>query len=228
MPTSLDAGGLAGPRERLLLLGEQRLADVDCVALLRRSGRRGAPAEATAQRLLQQMGGLAGLAGASPLEVAAQRGLDRPRAAALGAAFGLARRLQEARLLAGTPIRSCTEVAGLVQETARGSRKEAFFAVQLDARRRVLSVRMISQGGVDSAPVQPREVFAPAIREGAAAVVVAHNHPSGDPTPSPEDRAVTERLRQAAALLSISLLDHVIVGDQRCFSFAEERFLPLA
>jgi DNA repair protein RadC len=124
-------------------------------------------------------------------------------------------------------VRSGRDVATVVRESVRGARRETFFALLLDARRRILSMRVVSQGSADSALVHPREVFSPAVREGASAIVVAHNHPSGDPTPSPEDRAVTERLRRAGQLLGIELLDHVVVGDDRCFSFAEESFLPI-
>ena len=104
---------------------------------------------------------------------------------------------------------------------------ESFFVLLLDARHRVLAVRAVSTGGLASAPVHPREVFAPAIRERAAAVVVAHNHPSGDPVPSVDDRRVTERLRQAGELVGIDVLDHVVVGRERFFSFADEAFHPL-
>jgi DNA repair protein RadC len=217
-----------GPRERIVQLGEPRLSDAECVALLLRTGQRGESAEAMAQRLLRRFGGLHGLAAATVREVAGEPGIGAARAAAVSGAFGLARRLQEAALRPGTRLRDSRDVARVVRETVRGSRRENFFALLLDARHRIVSMRLISTGSLESAPVHPREVFSPAVREGAAAVVVAHNHPSGDPTPSAEDRAVTERLRGAGELLGIALLDHVVVGDQRCFSFAAEQQLPLS
>lgn len=217
-----------GPRERIAHVGEQRLSDAECLALLLRTGRRGESAEAMAHRLLRRFGGLQGLASAPVREVAQEPGVGAVRAAALGGAFGLARRLQEARLRPGTRLSSGADVARVVRETVRGSRRESFFALLLDARHRVLSLRVVSTGSLEAAPVHPREVFSAAVREGAAAVVVAHNHPSGDPAPSLEDRAVTERLRQAGELLGIVLLDHVVVGDERYFSFAEEEFRVLA
>ena len=220
-------GEVYGPRERLLQLGEMRLSDAECLALLLRTGRRGEAAEAMAQRLLRRFHGLPGLAAAPVREVAQEPGIGVARATALGGAFGLARRLLEARLRPGMAVRSGRDVATVVRESVRGSRRENFFALLLDARHRVLSLRVISTGSLDSAPVHPREVYSPAVREGAAALVVAHNHPSGDPTPSADDRAVTERLRAAGELLGIELLDHVVVGDERCFSFAEEAFLQL-
>lgn len=216
-----------GPRERLLQLGESRLSDAECVALILRTGVRGETAEHVAQRLLRRFGGLPGLASASVRETAAQRGVGPVRAAALGASFGLARRLAEASLRPGTRIHNGGDVARIVRDSARGSRKENFFAVLLDRRHRVMSVQVVSTGSIDAVAVHPREVFSPAIRDGAAAVVVAHNHPSGDPTPSTEDRLVTERLREVGELVGIGLLDHVVVGAERYFSFADEGFFAI-
>jgi len=217
-----------GPRERVLQLGEARLSDAECLALLLRTGRRGESAEAMAQRLLARFGGLAGLAAAPARELAREPGVGPARATALGGAFGLARRLLEVRLRPGVALHSGADVASVVRESVRGSRRETFFALLLDARHRVLALRVVSTGSLQEAPVHPREVFAAAVREGAAAVVVAHNHPSGDPTPSREDRAITERLRRAGELLGIELLDHVVVRDDRAYSFAEDGFVPLA
>ncbi len=217
-----------GPRERILQLGEMRLSDAECMALLLRTGQRGENAEAMAQRLLRRFGGLTGLAAATAREVATEPGVGAVRAAALGGAFGLARRLVESRVRPGIAVRGGRDIATVVRESVRGSRRENFFALLLDSRHRILSLRLVSTGSLEMAPVHPREVFSPAVREGAAAIVVAHNHPSGDPTPSTEDRAVTERLQRVGELIGIELLDHVVVGDDRCFSFAEEAFLPIA
>jgi DNA repair protein RadC len=231
MPTSRHARIAArasaaphGPRERLHQLGEARLGDAECLALLLRTGRRGESAEAMAQRLLRRFGGLPGLAAAEVRELADVPGVGPVRAAALRAAFGLARRLAEAALRPGAPVRGGGDVARLVRDSVRGTSQESFFAIPLDRRHRVLSVRVVGTGGVDAVSAHPRDVYAPAIRDGAAALVVAHNHPSGDPTPSPQDRAVTERLGAAGRLLGIELLDHVVVGDARYFSFADDAF----
>jgi DNA repair protein RadC len=177
-----------------------------------------------AHRLLRRFGGLAGIAAASLREVAAEPGVGIVRAAALAAAFGLSRRLGEATFRPGSLVRSGGDVARLVRDSTRGSRRESFHVVLLDARHRLLGMHLVSLGAVDSTPVHPREVFSPAIRDTATAVVVAHNHPSGDPTPSPEDRAVTDRLRAAGELVGIELVDHLVVGVERYYSFAEESF----
>lgn len=215
-----------GPRERVQQLGEPRLSDAECLALLLRTGSRGEPAEALAQRLLRQYGGLPGLASASLRELAATRGVGPVRAAAVCAAFGLTRRLAEAAFRPGIRVHSGREIAQVVRDSVRGLRRESFFAALLDTRHRLLSLQLISIGSVDATQVHPREVFAPAIRDGASAVVVAHNHPSGDPAPSAEDVRVTDRLRATGLVIGIELLDHVVVGGERYYSFATECFYP--
>ena len=211
-----------GPRERIRHVGESRLSDAECLALVLRVGARGHSAEAVGASLLAEFGGLEGLAAATLNEVAGVRGVGPVGAAALGAAFGLARRLTELRFRPGRAIRTAADVARFVRDACRGTQRESFFALLLDSRHRVIGFRTISIGGLSQAPVHPREVFAPAIREGAAALVVAHNHPSGDASPSRQDREVTERLREVSRLVGIELLDHVVVGRTRFFSFADE------
>lgn len=216
-----------GPRERIQQVGEARLSDAECVALLLRTGARGESAEQMAQRLLRRFSGLPGLGLASVREVAAEAGVGPVRAAAIGAAFGLARRLGERALRPGSTVRHSADVARVIRETMRGARRESFVALLLDARHRVLGLHVVSTGGLDGAPVHPREVFGPALRDGAAALVVAHNHPSGDAAPSAEDRGVTARLREVGVLVGIELLDHLVVGADAYYSFAEERQLPI-
>ncbi len=226
-PSNIPVPLQHGPRERLLQLGEERLSDAECLALVLRTGMRGERAEQVAQRLLRRFGGLPGLAGASVRQTAAEPGVGPVRAAAVQASFGLARRLAEAALRPGTKVRDGGDVARIVRDSARGTRRETFFVMLLDRRHRVMSVQVVSSGSLDAVPVHPRDVFAPALRDGAAAVVAAHNHPSGDPTPSAEDRLVTGRLRQAGELVGVALLDHVVVGAERYYSFADEGFFAI-
>ena len=120
------------------------------------------------------------------------------------------------------PLRHAGDVVGLLRAFLGDDPRERFCAVYLDSRHRPIAVHDAHVGTCDSSPVHPREVFGPAVALAATALVVAHNHPSGDPTPSEQDRAVTERLRQAGELLGIGLLDHVVVGDGRYYSFADE------
>ncbi len=212
-----------GPRERLLQLGEPRLSDSECLALILRTGTRELPVEQLATRLLQEFGGLESLAATPVRELATVPGIGPARAAALHAAFGLARRLSEHRFQPGRRICKAEDIARIVRDTTRGSGRETFFVILLDARHRVLGVRPISTGDLCGAPVHPREVFLPAIRESAASIVVAHNHPSGDATPSDSDHGVTERLRDVGVLVGIELLDHVVVGASSYYSFADRR-----
>ena len=121
-------------------------------------------------------------------------------------------------------VRHAGDVVGLLRAFLRDDPRERFAVVYLDTRHRPIAVHEASVGTCDAVPVHPREVFGPAVALSATAIVVAHNHPSGDPTPSPEDRAVTERLRAAGELLGIAVLDHVVIGERRYYSFADEAF----
>lgn len=119
-------------------------------------------------------------------------------------------------------VRHAGDVVGLLRAFLADDPRERFVVVYLDTRNRPIAVHDAHVGTCDSSPVHPREIFGPALSLAATSIVVAHNHPSGDPTPSANDRAVTDRLRQAGELLGIALLDHVIVGDARYYSFADE------
>ncbi len=210
-------------RKRILQMGEQRLSDVECLALVLRAGRGFESAEQLAHMLLRQFGGLAGLSLRSVRELA-REGVGGVRASAVVAAFGLARRLSLEAFRPGTLVRHGGDVAQVVRHAAHGMRRESFFVVLLDVRSRIMGLHQVSVGVVDSAPVHPREVFGPAVRDAAVAVVVAHNHPSGDPSPSKQDDEVTARLKSAGVLLGIDVLDHVVVGTDRYYSFADKSF----
>ena len=207
--------------------GESRLSDAECLALVLRLGRKGESAEQMALRVLRCQGGIQGLAKTELRELARLPGVGLVRAAAVGAAFGLARRLTECRYAPGQALHGSGDVARVVCENIRLSRRESFFALLLDARHRIMKLEEISIGSLNSAPVHPREVFAPALRQSAAALIVAHNHPSGDATPSEEDRLITERLSEAGNVLGIDLVDHVVVGAVRYYSFADGKHHPI-
>jgi DNA repair protein RadC len=123
-------------------------------------------------------------------------------------------------------LRMGSDAARMVRAFIAGDPRESFVAVYLDNRHKVLAIHRVSIGTADASMVHPREVFGPALTMGAVALVVAHNHPSGDPMPSTEDRLVTERLRQAGDLLGVQLLDHVVIGSDRFYSFSEESSRP--
>jgi DNA repair protein RadC len=211
------------PRERLLEHGPAALADSELVALVLRTGdsSTGDTSLDQARRLLADLGGLAGLGRAAPAEVLRRKGVGAAKAAALAAAFEIGRRQAARRLENGAAFRTAADVFHHFRGRYAGLRKEVFSIFLLDAKHRKLREVRVSEGSLTASIVHPREVFAPAVRDSAAAVILVHNHPSGDPAPSPEDVELTRRLREAGDLLGIRVLDHVIVGAEKHFSFVE-------
>ena len=216
------------PRERLSALGPEALSDAELVALLLRTGRPGADAQSIASRLLSACGGLPGLARAEGSELAETPGVGPAKAASLLASLEIGRRLASRRLDPGSSIRSPADVFRHFHPRLRYAAQERFFVVLLDGRHRVLRHELVSQGTLTASLVHPREVFRPALREAAAAVVLVHNHPSGDPAPSREDREITERLMRAGEILGIPVLDHVVVAERGYSSLSEEAGRPAA
>jgi DNA repair protein RadC len=215
------------PRERLAGLGAEALSDAELVALLLRTGAARLSAREVAQALLRRHGGLRGLSRAVLPELRCQTGVAEAKAASLLAAFELGRRVASLRLRRGDPIRSPADVHRHFHPLLRDASHERFLVVLLDGRHRVIRPVLTSQGTLTASLVHPREVFAPALREPAAAVVLVHNHPSGDPTPSREDREITARLAAAGEILGIPVLDHVVVAEQGYVSLREDgSFVP--
>ncbi len=215
-----------GPRERLLALGPGELSTAQLLAvLLRTGGRPGQTALELARALLVRLGDLPEIAQASPEELQAVPGLGPAGAAVVAAALELGRRTARTaegpRPLFGS---AAAAAAWLIPRMAH-LRKEHFVALLLDGKNRLIREVRISEGSLTASVVHPREAFLPAVRASAAGVIFAHNHPSGDPTPSAEDRAVTAQLREAGRLLGIAVLDHLVVGTGRYRSLAEEGLL---
>jgi DNA repair protein RadC len=200
------------PRERLLNDGADALKNSELLAILLRTGLRGLSALEIADQLLQRFGSLTGLARAGIEDLKKIKGVGPDKAIALQSAFTLARRMTRERQC-DTPQLDCPEaIADLLREQNRPYAVENFQVILLNTRRRLLRVEHISQGTLDTLLVHPREVFKPAIAANAAALVLAHNHPSGDPTPSEADIKVTRDLIRAGQLLKIEVLDHIILG----------------
>jgi DNA repair protein RadC len=203
------------PRERLAAHGAEQLREAELVAILLRTGAKATPVTTLAERLLLAFGhSLSRLAGASPEELRKVPGVGQDKAVTLKAAFELARRLarethREAPLL-DTPER----VADLLREEMRGLDIETFHVLLVNTRRRLIAAERLCQGTLDTLLVHSREVFRPAIVANAAAIVLAHNHPSGDPSPSEADIKVTRDLIRAGQLLKIEVLDHIILGTR--------------
>jgi len=203
------------PRERLLALGADQLRDAELLAILIRTGTRSVPVTTVADHLLRAFDfSLSRLATADPGELRKTAGIGSDKAATLKAAFELARRLsRETRRempLLDTPDR----VADLLREDLRTLEVETFHLLLVNTRRRLLAKECLTQGTLDTLLVHPREVFRRAIAANAAAIILAHNHPSGDPSPSEADIRVTRDLIRAGQLLKIEVLDHVILGHR--------------
>ncbi|OIQ08613.1 hypothetical protein MOOR_17600 [Moorella thermoacetica] len=212
------------PRERLLAAGVQALSNAELLAILLRTGTRTESALDVARRLLSGPDGLQFLAGATLEELQQQKGIGLAKAAELKAALELGRRLA-AFTLSRTVIRNPRDVAGLLLDEMRYLDRENFRTVSLNTKNQVLGIDNVSVGSLNSSLAHPREVFKDPIRRSAAAIILAHNHPSGDPTPSQEDIMVTRRLVESGHILGIEVLDHLIIGDGRFISLKERNLL---
>ncbi|GAB3373828.1 DNA repair protein RadC [Lysobacter rhizosphaerae] len=208
------------PREKLLARGAGVLSDAELLAIFLGSGLRGRDAVATARELLAEHGPLRTLLQRPPKELQRLRGLGPARACALTAALELGQRLLQAELERGAALSDPQSAGRYFAQRLRGLPQEVFAALFLDTRHRVIAFEELFQGSLDGAEVHPREVVRRALGHNAAAVIVAHNHPSGNPEPSAADRAVTARLKQALALVDLRLLDHFVIGDGEPVSLA--------
>ena len=209
------------PRERLWALGASALTAAELVAILLGTGARGAGVAETAGRLLDaQEGSLRRLASRPPGELLRAAGVGPTKAARLIAAFEVGARIAREGRPALPRIRGPEDVVRLFSSRLRDLAVEEFHLLALDSQSRVLREVLVTRGLLNSSLVHPREVYRPAIAEAAAGIIVVHNHPSGDPTPSAEDRAVTRQLVAAGQLLDLPLYDHVIIAGDRFVSFA--------
>jgi DNA repair protein RadC len=200
------------PRERLATLGADALSHAELVGILLRTGLHGANAVEIGQQLVQKYGSLGALARASLDDLQTVKGIGRDKAVTLAAAFALARNMAK-EIRQEAPVLDTPEaVANLMREDARLRNVETFQILLLNTRRRLIDVAKISDGTLDTILVHPREVFKPAIAANAAAIILLHNHPSGEATPSEADIKVTRDLIRAGQLLKIEVLDHIILG----------------
>jgi len=200
------------PRERLVAHGPDSLSPGELVAILLRTGLKGVNVVDIGKQLVQKHGSLLSLAQASVEELQCIKGIGPDKAVTLVAAFALARRMAK-ELGRESPILDTPEaVANLMREDTRLLKVETFQIILLNTRRKLIRIEETSQGTLDTLLVHAREVFKPAISANAAAIVLVHNHPSGDPSPSEADIKVTRDLIRAGQLLKIEVLDHVIMG----------------
>ena len=211
------------PRTRLERLGPGALSTVELLAIIMGTGVEGESAMDIAARLLARYGGLAGLARASFSELVAERGLGTAKVAQLQAALELSRRLVQAEPEDLPPTYSPADVAALLMPEIGYLEQEHFYVLFLNARYRVMGQQALYRGNLTLTQIRVGEVFREAIRRNCACIVVAHNHPSGDPTPSPEDISVTRQLAEAGRLLGIEVMDHLIIAAHRWISMRDRR-----
>lgn len=209
------------PRERLASLGPQALSNAELLAILLRVGVQGENAVEVGQRLLQQFGGLRGLHRAPFKELMEQHGMGEAKASQIKAAIELGRRLTLEAPEEKPAINSPADAAALLQYEMSALEQEHLRVMLLDRRNRVLEVVEVYKGSVNSSQVRVGELFKDAIRANASAIIVAHNHPSGDPTPSPDDVAVTRAIVQSGKMLDIDVLDHLVIGQGKWVSLKE-------
>jgi len=214
-----------GPRERLRRLGASALTDSELVAVLLGTGLRGAPVMALAEALLDSAGGLKSLVMQDPHELSAMPGLGPAKAAALLAALELGRRVQRAEERRPR-LSTADEIHRYLEPELSALPREVFHVLSLNSRNVLLRDARIAQGTVGACPVDPREVFAGALAARASAIILAHNHPSGDPEPSEQDVLLTMHVAEGARLLGMKLLDHLVVGDRRYVSLKQRRLIP--
>jgi len=209
------------PRERLASLGPQALTNAELIAILLRVGVKGENAVAVGQRLLNKFGGLTGLHRAPFADIKKQHGLGDAKAAQIKAAIELGRRLTLESPEERPAINSPADAAALVSYEMSALEQEHLRVMLLDRRNRVLETVEVYKGSVNSSQVRVGEIFKEAVRKNASAVIVIHNHPSGDPTPSPDDVAVTRAIVQAGKLLDVEVLDHLVIGQGKWVSLKE-------
>jgi DNA repair protein RadC len=209
------------PRERMMALGASSLSNIELLAILLRTGTHKESAISLSQRLLNDTGGMRGLADTSVEQLRQLRGIGTAKALQIQAALELGRRMSKLSLEAVPTIRSPQDVSRMVMEDMRFLQQEHFVCIFLNTKNGVIGRETLSVGSLNATIVHPRELYRAAIKRSAASIICVHNHPSGDPTPSSEDIQLTQRLVEAGQILGIDLLDHMIIGDRKFVSMKE-------
>jgi DNA repair protein RadC len=215
------------PREKLLAKGAQALSEAELLAIILRNGNAstGESAIDHARLLLNQFGGLKGIDEASLAEISAVKGIGPAKVAQLKACLEIGKRIGGQKWHTGAPLHSAADVYHHFRENLGREKREQFYVVLLNNKNRKLREVKVSEGSLTASLVHPREVFNPVIRESAAGVIFVHNHPSGDPAPSAEDIDITKRLKEVGDVMGVRVLDHVVIGHDRYFSFNEKGML---
>jgi DNA repair protein RadC len=213
------------PRERLLKYGAESVSDAQLLAIILRTGGGGKGVLALAMELLDRFEGLREIDGASMADLSSVKGIGTAKIAQLKAAFALGKRLMSESPEGNAAFSSSRAVHSYFAPRFKNLKKEVFLSLLLDAKNKLIREVKVSEGTLTNSLIHPREAFREAIRESAASVIFVHNHPSGDPEPSRDDIAVTERLKATGDIVGINVLDHVIVGDGKYVSLKEKGIL---
>jgi DNA repair protein RadC len=212
------------PLERMLMYGAEHLSEVELFSIILWSGggRKGLSILELCRTMLKRTGGVHGLDDISIIELCAIKGFGVVKSAKIKAVVEIAKRYQTVPLKPGVQLKNSGDVARCFMPHMRSLKREIFKVINLDAKNKIINTMTISEGDLTSTIVNPREVYREAIRSSAAGIIVLHNHPSGDPSPSGEDMYITNRLREAGRIVNIELLDHLIIGRDSYCSFADE------
>ncbi len=213
------------PRERMLQFGAQALSNAELLAILLRTGTFAESAVMLAQRVLAECDGLRNLVDTSVEQLTAIKGIGLAKALQIQAGIELGRRLARSSKNKTVTIRSPRDVAEYVMEDLRYLQKEHFICLFLNTKNHVIGQETLSIGSLNASIVHPREVFRAAIKRSSASIICAHNHPSGDPSPSPEDIELTKRLMEAGNIIGIDVLDHVVIGDRKYVTLKEHGYM---
>lgn len=203
------------PRERMIREGEQALSSTELLAILLRTGKQGTSALMLAQMLLVRFGGIKGIRMATLRELVLLPGMGMAKAVCIQAGFELGCRLSQKKEEDKIELHTFEAVASLYKEEMRHKDRETLMALHLDTKKQLIAEEVVSIGTLNASLVHPREVFRKAIKNGAASIILLHNHPSGNPTPSQEDIKITQRLQVIGELLEIPLLDHLVFGGDK-------------
>ncbi len=213
------------PREKLVRFGAENVSDAELLAILLRIGNREESAIDLARRLIREVRGLEGIDERGVAELCQIKGIGPAKAAQLKAAFEIGKRLLSSRGKKRSRVTSSKDAYQILSPHLRNRRRETFKVIFLTKRHAIIGEQTLFEGSLTESLIHPREIVKSALAHSAAGVIFVHNHPSGDPSPSPEDRQVTDQLTQACRLVNIRVVDHIIVGDHGYYSFADEKQL---
>lgn len=214
------------PREKIIEAGAGRLSNVELLAILIGTGTKRESAMSLATKVLSmEKDGIRNLGDVTPHELSSIQGIGSAKACQIIAAVELGKRLSTSPRTDKINIGSPEDIASLFMENLRYLKKECFKILMLNTKNEIISIEDISVGNINSSIVDPRDVFRPAIKKGAAAVILIHNHPSGNPEPSEADISVTDKLRESGEILDIKVMDHLIIGDGVFTSFKRKKII---